>query len=121
MHGEFLGERNRSILRGQTHRQRVWRGGSFDNNDNNARAAYRNRNNPNNRNNNIGFRVALTYFGFQKCRAPLWFTAAKEIWREIILAASERTGQIATASHPACGLVWGSVRAAVRPPDDLWQ
>ena len=33
------------------------RGGSFINNQNNARAAYRNNNNPDNRNNNIGFRV----------------------------------------------------------------
>ena len=34
------------------------RGGSWNNNDQNTRAAYRNNNNPNNRNNNIGFRVA---------------------------------------------------------------
>lgn len=33
------------------------RGGSWNNNQDNARAVYRNRNNPNNRNNNIGFRV----------------------------------------------------------------
>lgn len=33
------------------------RGGSFDNNRNNVRCAYRNDNNPDNRNNNIGFRV----------------------------------------------------------------
>jgi len=38
--------------------RRVVRGGSWNNNDNNARAVYRNRNNPNNRNNNNGFRVA---------------------------------------------------------------
>jgi hypothetical protein len=38
---------------------RVLRGGSFNNNQNNARCAYRNRNNPNNRNNNNGFRVVL--------------------------------------------------------------
>jgi len=37
--------------------RRVLRGGSWNNNQHNARAAYRNRNNPNNRNNNIGFRV----------------------------------------------------------------
>jgi hypothetical protein len=35
----------------------VVRGGSWNNNQNNARAAYRNDNNPDNRNNNIGFRV----------------------------------------------------------------
>ena len=38
----------------------VLRGGSWNNNNtNNFRATYRNRNNPNNRNNNRGFRVAL--------------------------------------------------------------
>jgi hypothetical protein len=38
------------------------RGGSWNNNQINARAAYRNRNNPNNRNNNIGFRVLRPCF-----------------------------------------------------------
>jgi len=33
------------------------RGGSWNNNQNNARCADRNRNNPNNSNNNIGFRL----------------------------------------------------------------
>jgi hypothetical protein len=36
------------------------RGGAFNNNQDNARCAYRNRNNPNNRNNNIGFRVVVS-------------------------------------------------------------
>lgn len=36
---------------------RVLRGGSFNNTENNLRAANRNRNNPDNRNDNIGFRV----------------------------------------------------------------
>ena len=36
---------------------RVLRGGSWNNNQDNARAAYRNNNNPNNRNNNNGFRL----------------------------------------------------------------
>jgi len=38
---------------------RVWRGGSFINNERNARCAYRNRNNPNNRNRNNGVRVGV--------------------------------------------------------------
>jgi hypothetical protein len=39
------------------------RGGSWNNNnENNLRADYRNRNNPNNRNNNRGFRLARPYF-----------------------------------------------------------
>jgi len=37
------------------------RGGSFNNNRNNARCAYRNRNHPDNRNNNIGFRVVASH------------------------------------------------------------
>ena len=39
---------------------RVLRGGSWNNNSRNARAANRNRNHPENRNNNIGFRVVLS-------------------------------------------------------------
>ncbi|MCB9436500.1 MAG: hypothetical protein H6673_05825 [Anaerolineales bacterium] len=36
------------------------RGGSWNNNQDNARAAVRNNNNPNNRNNNRGFRVVAS-------------------------------------------------------------
>ncbi|MCB1859867.1 MAG: SUMF1/EgtB/PvdO family nonheme iron enzyme [Gammaproteobacteria bacterium] len=36
------------------------RGGSWINNQRNARCAYRNRNNPDNWNNNVGFRVVLS-------------------------------------------------------------
>jgi hypothetical protein len=44
------------------------RGGSWNNNQNNARVADRNRNNPNNRNNNIGFRVVVLHnFACQEC------------------------------------------------------
>ncbi|NOZ54791.1 MAG: SUMF1/EgtB/PvdO family nonheme iron enzyme [Gammaproteobacteria bacterium] len=39
---------------------RVLRGGAWINNQDNCRAAYRNRNIPNNRNNNIGFRLCLS-------------------------------------------------------------
>jgi formylglycine-generating enzyme required for sulfatase activity len=41
------------------------RGGAFNNNPDNARCAYRNRNNPNNRNNNNGFRVVVLSTLFQ--------------------------------------------------------
>jgi len=37
------------------------RGGSFNNNRNNARCTYRNRNNPNNDWNNNGFRVVVSH------------------------------------------------------------
>jgi len=39
----------------------VLRGGSFNNNQRNARAASRNRNNPDNRNNNVGVRVVVAH------------------------------------------------------------
>ncbi len=43
------------------------RGGSFNNNERNARCAYRNNNNPNNRNDNNGFRVVVSH-GFPASR-----------------------------------------------------
>jgi len=39
----------------------VLRGGSWNNNQRNARCAYRNRNNPDNFNNNVGFRVVFSH------------------------------------------------------------
>lgn len=52
------------MLWGPSHTcHRVVRGGAFNNNERNARCAYRNRNNPDIRNRNNGFRVvALTLF-----------------------------------------------------------
>lgn len=41
---------------------RMLRGGSFNNNPQNVRCAYRNNNNPDNRNNNNGFRVIVSTF-----------------------------------------------------------
>ena len=64
-------------MTGQADQRRVLRGGSFDNNDRNARCAYRNHNPINNLNINRGFRVVASYaslfFGYQGaalCRAP---------------------------------------------------
>jgi len=37
------------------------RGGAWNNNRNNARCAYRNRNDPGNFNNNLGFRLVLSH------------------------------------------------------------
>jgi len=42
-------------------RLRTWRGGSWNNNQNNARVRERNRNNPDNSNNNSGFRVCASH------------------------------------------------------------
>jgi hypothetical protein len=62
---------------------RVLRGGSFNNNERNARCAYRNDNDINNFNNNNGFRVVASHFslfewirpkprlGFSKARNAL--------------------------------------------------
>jgi hypothetical protein len=40
---------------------RVVRGGAWNHDPDNARAAYRNRNHPDNRNNNLGFRLAASH------------------------------------------------------------
>jgi len=54
---------------------RVLRGGSWrNNNDNNLRVDYRNRNNPDNRNNNRGFRVS------RSCKARLRYRAFTDAW-----------------------------------------
>ncbi len=50
------------IIAGAGRRDRVLRGGSWNNNNQaNLRCASRNRNNPNNRNNNNGFRVVVSH------------------------------------------------------------
>jgi hypothetical protein len=49
------------FLRGLATNDRVLRGGAFNNNWNNARAAYRNNNHPDNRNNNVGLRVVVAH------------------------------------------------------------
>jgi len=48
-------------LQGQADGSRVLRGGSWNNNQRNARCTYLNRNNSDTRNNNIGFRVAASH------------------------------------------------------------
>ncbi|MCB9503790.1 MAG: SUMF1/EgtB/PvdO family nonheme iron enzyme [Deferribacteres bacterium] len=50
-----------SKTKGDRRNNRVVRGGSWNNNPNNVRAANRNNNNPENRNNNIGFRLVNTF------------------------------------------------------------
>ncbi|NWG35951.1 MAG: SUMF1/EgtB/PvdO family nonheme iron enzyme, partial [Chloroflexi bacterium] len=50
-----------SRIAGAGRNGRVVRGGSFLNNNRNARCAYRNRNNPDNRNHNQGFRVVVAH------------------------------------------------------------
>ena len=47
--------------------RRVLRGGSFNNNEENVRCAYRNHNQPNNRNNNNGFRVSCVRLTSLRC------------------------------------------------------
>jgi hypothetical protein len=53
----------------------VLRGGSWNNNQRNARCAYRNRNIPDNFNNNIGFRVVVS-IAFDPGREILSFREA---------------------------------------------
>ncbi|MDL1911160.1 hypothetical protein FBQ81_10835 [Chloroflexi bacterium CFX6] len=66
-------------------RNRVLRGGSFNNNHRNARCANRNRNNPNNFNNNRGFRVASSHIII--------------LWRRLTLALRRKCDKV-TAFSP---------------------
>jgi hypothetical protein len=68
----------------------VFRGGAFNNNRQNVRCSYRNRNHPNNRNNNIGFRVCVCpRFSKHAGNAPrVWPSVPRlEKWRELFRAA----------------------------------
>jgi len=70
------------------------RGGSFNNNHQNVRCAYRNRNNPDNRNNNLGFRVVLlTFFFTGICRRDNFLPARSEKRRNLFLAALPWAGE----------------------------
>jgi hypothetical protein len=72
-----------------TGQNKVLRGGSWNNNDNNLRVANRNNNNPANRNNNIGFRCVAPPGKFLKGqvrgvgRAPTRAVAESEISRPV--------------------------------------
>lgn len=81
---------------------RVVRGGSWNNNRNNARCANRNRNNPDNFNNNQGFRVVLSHIfpNRQKC---------------LLLMGSGR-GEKWLSLKPACQDDW---QANIQPPRAL--
>ncbi|CDM96996.1 hypothetical protein B9S53_06155 [Arthrospira sp. O9.13F] len=57
------------------------RGGSWNNNPENCRCAYRNRNDPDNLNNNNGFRVA--------CAPPRLFRARADGWEFVGCAVEE--------------------------------
>jgi len=66
--------RRDSAWRGQARTHRVVRGGAFNNNTRNVRAAYRINDHPDNRNRNIGFRVVVSTF-FSRRHCPLAVTS----------------------------------------------
>jgi hypothetical protein len=74
------------------------RGGSWNNPQNNARCAYRNRNEPDNFNNNLGFRVVLSHDILpdqQRCTLRLinWPAVEVENWRSPIPACRSKARQ----------------------------
>ncbi|MFT5200459.1 MAG: hypothetical protein ACI87O_003138 [Planctomycetota bacterium] len=70
---------------------RVNRGGSWNTNGRNCRAANRNRNTPSNRNNNLGFRLVSTA-RFRTVRSHPWIPAPCK-------AGDEQSGEIAASKH----------------------
>jgi Reverse transcriptase (RNA-dependent DNA polymerase)/Sulfatase-modifying factor enzyme 1 len=90
---------------------RVVRGGSWNNNDHNARAANRNRNNPNNRNDNIGFRVVVSRSPLRrKSGVGRTVLADSSRWRTAESAPGRipsGIGRITTTPDPRLGLVRG--------------
>jgi len=74
MEGSFLGWHCGGWLR-----RRVVRGGSWNNNRNNVRCAYRNNNDPDNRNNNIGFRV-LSHGFLPSLFQAGWVRILRRLW-----------------------------------------
>ena len=72
--------------------RRVVRGGSWNNNPINARAAYRNHNAPDNRNNNIGFRLVCASHTFDLLQ-----------WRGLTPVASPSTGIVGAGGASGIG------------------
>jgi hypothetical protein len=80
----------------------VLRGGSWNNNRNNARCAIRNRNNPDNFNNNVGFRLVLSHNIFPLPEAPLrsGTTVEANISAGLIPAQDRILGKYSTCPTP---------------------
>jgi len=98
------------------------RGGSWNNNQNNARCAARNRNNPNNSNNNIGFRLvshdphvppAMLRVGLSVKTANAW-PRLFERRRGLCPAGGQSTPTAKTS-----GWVGGGLRANIEEPCSL--
>jgi len=66
----------------------VVRGGSWNNNQRNARPSVRNRNNPDNSNDNIGFRLVshILLFPSRQCHGSFTRCGAEAKWRDLSLA-----------------------------------
>ena len=100
------------------------RGGSWNNNSEYARCAYRNRNHPNNRNNNLGFRVVFSIASRLYPADRLFHgapAAMQSISQPVLVPDRDRvTGRSNTKAHPAscvarCGVIyWGQNEANCR-------
>ena len=78
--------------RGPRSANRVIRGGSWNNNARNVRAAYRNHNDPSNRNNNLGFRFVLV-------QAPAGWSVPDQV---CVLSSDPCVLAVVRGKHP-CG------------------
>jgi hypothetical protein len=104
--------------------RRVARGGSWNNNQHNARASVRNDNHPDNRNNNIGFRVVCVSHikgGFQARRVPAGNAGRPGLpgrgdvsgWRRLVLPArrAARRGKCSVGRTSGAYVVTDAFRA----------
>ena len=102
----------------------VIRGGAWNNQSSNARAAYRNNNNPDNRNNNVGLRVLCSPTSPRRVEARSLAAREFNMWADHgwpIAAASRQDGAGVSRPHRprAVGrrLKTGWAWARPRPPD----
>ncbi len=94
------------------------RGGSWNNNRNNARCAYRNNNHPENRNNNIGFRVVVAHdFPYRPELRPGYGWTAEALFGEMARPVPGRTSEPRAGLEPARG---SRSRANIEEARPLW-
>jgi hypothetical protein len=112
-----------SSQRGRAATARVVRGGSWNNNQRNARCAYRNRNIPDNYNNNLGFRVVVSIALCRGRQTSSFMNAWRSPARVGPRPAQESQPGPAPVASAGMGAAAGQITRRPRPVvaiDNLW-